>query len=57
MADHEHRALVFEEPVFEKFQRFGVKVVGWLVKDKDIGWYGKQFRQKQAVALTAGESS
>ena len=57
MADHEDRAAVFQEPVFEEFERFRIEVVGRLVQDQDIGGDAEELRQKQAIAFTAREGA
>ena len=55
MTDHEDRAAVFQEPVFEEFERLRIEVVGRLIQDQDIGGEDEELRQKEAVAFTARE--
>ena len=55
MTDQEDRAAVFEEPVFEEFQRFDIEVVCGLIQDQDIGGEDEELRQTEAVTFTARE--
>lgn len=57
MTDHEDRAAVFEEPVFEEFQRFCIEIVGRLIQDEDIGGEDEKLRQKEAIAFTARQGA
>ena len=57
MTDHEDGAAVFQEPVFEEFERFRIEVIGRLVQDQDIGGEDEELRQQQAIALTARQGA
>ncbi len=56
MGDHQHRAGVFLEVVFEPFDAFGIEVVGWLVEQQDIGLLDQQSGQRDAALLAAGQA-
>ena len=53
MADHDQRALVLVEPVFEYFEGLDVQVVGRLVEDQEIRRPGEQPGEDDPVAFAA----
>ena len=55
MADHQHRAGVALEIVFQPFHGGKVQVVGGLVQNEDIRFFQQQLRQTQPRQLAAGE--
>ena len=55
VADDEHCAGVIRDQFLQKFQRFRVQVVGRLVEHEHIRRPGEELRQKQSVALPAGQ--
>ena len=55
MADHQHRARVALEVIFQPFHGSKVQVVGGLVQNKHIRLFQQQLRQTQPRQLAAGE--
>jgi hypothetical protein len=53
VGDHQHRAGIFGEVVFEPVDRFRVEVVGGFVEQQDVGLLDQQAGQRDAALLTA----
>ena len=43
MADYQQGAVVFDQPLFEHFERFRIEVIGGFVEHDYVGWFGEQF--------------
>ena len=52
MGDHEHRAGIFLQVVFQPAHAFCVEVVGWLVEQQDVGLLNQQAGQRDAALFT-----
>ena len=51
MRDQKQRAVVILKQLFQQFQRLDIQIIGRLIQHQNIGWFGEQTRQQQAIAL------
>jgi hypothetical protein len=56
VGDHQHRAGIVLEVVFQPFDRFRVKVVGRFVQQQDVGLLDQQAGQRDAALFTARQA-
>src|SRR5256885_1453586 len=55
VGDHQHRARVLQQRIFQRAQGFHVQVVGRLVQQQHVAALDQRLGQVQAAALAAGE--
>ncbi len=55
VGDHQHRAGIFLEMIFEPFHALGVEMVGRFVEQQDAGLLHQQPRQRHAALFAAGQ--
>ncbi|KAF1049442.1 MAG: hypothetical protein GAK34_02062 [Delftia tsuruhatensis] len=55
MGDHQHRARVLQQRIFQRAQRFHVQVVRGFVQQQHVAALDQRLGQVQAAALAAGE--
>ena len=56
VGDHQHRAGIFLEMIFQPFDTLGVKMVGRLVEQQDVRLLDQQAGQRDAALLTARQA-
>jgi hypothetical protein len=54
MADDDQRALIFEQFLLERFERFDIEIVGRLVEYQKVRRLREQLRENDAIAFSAG---